>query len=56
MGTEMFLTTRGVVNRLVKKIHLVFVDADFAGGWYKATSNDAFNVLSTTGYVMNYVN
>ena len=33
-----------------------FVDADFAGGWNQADSNDAENVLSQTGYIITYAN
>ena len=31
-----------------------FVDADFAGGWSQADSDDADNVMSRTGYVIMY--
>ena len=32
----------------------VFVDADFAGAWNKADSNNSENVLSRTGFVIFY--
>ena len=32
------------------------VDADFAGGWSQADSDNAENVLSRTGYVITYAN
>ena len=34
----------------------VYVDADFAGGWSCADSNNADNVLSRTGFVICYAN
>ena len=33
-----------------------YVDADFAGGWQQADSDDADNVLSRTGMVIMYAN
>jgi len=32
------------------------VDADFAGGWSSADTDDAENVMSRTGYVIMYAN
>ena len=34
----------------------VYVDADFAGGWSNADSNDAENVMSRTGFIIMYAN
>jgi hypothetical protein len=34
----------------------VYVDADFAGGWSVADSENADNVLSRTGFVICYAN
>jgi hypothetical protein len=34
----------------------VFADADFAGGWSVADSNNADNILSQTGFVICYAN
>jgi len=34
----------------------VYVDADFAGGWSCADSDNADNVLSRTGFVICYAN
>ncbi len=31
-----------------------YVDADFAGGWSQANSDNAENVLSHTGYIITY--
>ena len=31
-----------------------FVDADFAGGWFQADSDNPDNVMSRTGYVIKY--
>jgi hypothetical protein len=31
-----------------------YIDADFAGGWNIATSADADNVMSRTGFVITY--
>ncbi len=31
-----------------------YVDADFAGGWSQADSENADNVLSRTGYIIMY--
>ena len=33
-----------------------YVDADFAGGWSNADTNDADNVMSRTGFVIMYAN
>jgi hypothetical protein len=33
-----------------------YVDADFAGGWNIATSANADNVMSCTGFVTTYAN
>ena len=33
-----------------------YVDADFAGGWSNADTDDAENVMSRTGYVIMYAN
>ena len=38
---------------LTQSLHC-FVDADFAGGWSQADSENADNVLSRTGYVIMY--
>ena len=33
-----------------------YVDADFAGGWLNADSDDAENVMSQTGFIIMYAN
>ena len=33
-----------------------YVDADFAGSWSQADSDDADNVMSRTGFVIMYAN
>ena len=33
-----------------------YADADFAGGWQQADSDDANNVISRTSFIITYVN
>ncbi|KAL7523326.1 hypothetical protein ACHAWF_000477, partial [Thalassiosira exigua] len=33
-----------------------YVDADFAGGWSQADTDDADNVMSRTGFIIMYAN
>jgi hypothetical protein len=48
-------TTRGIVYTPKPELGLeCFVDADFAGGWTQADADNADNVLSRTGYVIQY--
>ena len=47
----------GIVYKIDKTKGLeVYVDADFAGGWSDADSNNADKVLSRTGFVICYAN
>ena len=47
--------TRGIIYRPDPSRGLeCFVDADFAGGWSQADSDNAENVMSRTGYVIMY--
>ena len=53
------LNTRkcGIIYKPGKTIGLeCYVDADFAGVWLQADSDNAENVLSQTGYVIMYAN
>ena len=46
---------RGIVYHIDKSKGLeVYVDANFAGGWSSADSDNADNVLSRTGYIICY--
>ena len=46
---------RGVIYTVDKSRGLeVYVDADFDCGWNMADSNNAYNVLSRTGFVIRY--
>jgi hypothetical protein len=48
---------RGIQYKIDKSKGLeVYVDADFAGGWSAADSENADNVLSRTGFVICYAN
>jgi hypothetical protein len=48
---------RGLVHEPDKSMGIeCYDDADFAGGWNLATSADADNVMSRTGFVITYVN
>jgi hypothetical protein len=48
---------RGIIYKPDKSLGLeCYVDADFAGGWSQADSDNAENVLSRTGYVIMYAN
>jgi hypothetical protein len=48
---------RGIIYNPDKSIGLeCYVDADFAGGWSQADSDNAEIVLSRTGYVIMYAN
>ncbi len=48
---------RGIIYKVDKSKGLeVYVDADFAGGWSVADSENADNVLSRTGFVICYAN
>ena len=48
---------RGIIYKPDKSKGLeCYVDADFAGGWTQADSEDATNVMSRTGYVLMYAN
>jgi hypothetical protein len=45
----------GIIYKVDKSKGLkVYADADFAGGWSVADSENAGNVLSTTGFVICY--
>ncbi len=46
---------RGIVYEPDKSLGIeCYVDADFAGGWNITTSADADNIMSRTGFVVNY--
>jgi hypothetical protein len=48
---------RGIIYKPDKSKGLeCYVDADFAGGWSQADSDNADNVLSRTGYILMYAN
>jgi hypothetical protein len=48
---------RGIIYKVDKSKGIeVYVDADFAGGWSSADSENADNVLSRTGFVICYAN
>jgi hypothetical protein len=48
---------RGIVYEPDKSMGIECnVDADFAGGWNITTSANADNVMSHTGFVINYAN
>ena len=48
---------RGIIYKVDKSKGIEFyVDADFAGGWSSADSENADNVLSRTGFVICYAN
>ena len=47
---------RGIIYKVNKSSIEVYVDADFAGGWSSADSENADNVLSRTGFVICYAN
>ncbi len=50
-------TERGIIYKVDKSKWLeVYADADFAGGWSGADSENADNVLSRTGFVICYTN
>ena len=48
---------RGVIYKVDKSKGIeVYVDADFAGGWSSAYSENADNILLRTGFVIRYGN
>jgi hypothetical protein len=48
---------RGIIYKHDKNVGLeCYVDANFAGGWSQANSDNAENVLSRMGYVIMYAN
>ncbi len=50
-------TESGIIYKVDKLKRLkVYADADFAGGWSAADSENAANVLSRTGFVNCYAN
>ncbi len=50
-------TDRGIIYNVDRSKGLeVYADADFAGGWSAADSDNADNVLSQTGFVIHYAN
>ena len=50
-------TKHGIIYKVDKSKGLkVYADADFAGGWCAADSENADNVLSRTGFVICYAN
>jgi hypothetical protein len=56
-GYLVYNPERGIIYKIDKsKDPEVYVDADFAGGWSAAYSENADNVISRTGFVICYAN
>ena len=51
LGTQ----SKGLLFKPMKKGVVCYVDADFASGWAKADANNSDNVLSSSGFVIFYV-